>query len=53
MIYENEDILVENRISTYMDAERSATMLLHLKKIGLFGEQKLVLHFSLKTRNKQ
>ena len=31
-IYENEDILVEHRISTYTDGERSATMLVHLKK---------------------
>ena len=35
MIYENEDILVEHRISTYTDGERSATMLVHLKKDGL------------------
>ena len=34
-IYENEDILVEHRISTYTDGERSATMLVHLKKDGL------------------
>ena len=32
---ENEDILVEHRISTYTDGERSATMLVHLKKDGL------------------
>ena len=34
-IYENDDILVEHRISTYTDGERSATMLVHLKKDGL------------------
>jgi len=34
-IYENEDILVEHRVSTYTDGERSATMLVHLKKDGL------------------
>ena len=31
-LYENEDILVEHRISIYSDGERSATMLVHLKK---------------------
>jgi hypothetical protein len=34
-LYENDDILVEHRISTYTDGERSATMLVHLKKDGL------------------
>ena len=34
-LYENEDILVEHRISTYSDGERSATMLVHLKIDGL------------------
>ena len=35
-IYENEDILVEHRISTYTDGERSATILVHLKKDGCY-----------------
>ena len=35
LIDENEDILVEHRISTYTHGERSATMLVHLKKDGL------------------
>ncbi len=34
-VYENEDILVEHRISTYTDGERSATMLVHRKNDGL------------------
>lgn len=34
-VYKNEDILVEYRISTYTDVERSSTMLEHLKKDGL------------------
>ena len=34
-IYENEDISVEHKISTYTGGEKSATILVHLKKDGL------------------
>ena len=36
-VHENEDIFTEHSISTYTDGERSAAMLLHLKKGGFLG----------------
>jgi len=41
-LYENEDILVEHRISTYSDGERSARCWYTFKKMGFSGELKLV-----------
>ena len=35
LIYENDDILVEHKITLHEDGNRTATLMVHLKKDGL------------------
>tara|TARA_B100001057_G_scaffold489447_1_gene575742 strand:+ start:139 stop:525 length:387 start_codon:yes stop_codon:yes gene_type:complete len=44
-IYENEDVLVEHRVAKFPIGDREAVILVHLKKMGFYLEQKQAPHF--------